>query len=155
MLGPGLALRGPDGSMHTAVDGMMVEYRVCFLFFVIGVVLFHFSALLFAWMEFAWPIALSMTTVLFVFMYGISVHFTRIYNKFQLRPGQMIDGRMVSPAEAAAVAGMQYVPAASQGGEATKVIYDTQGPTHEHSDEGLGYGQNYGHHGGGYNGGMR
>ena len=39
MLGPGLALRGPDGSMHTAVDGMMVEYRVCFLFFVIGTAL--------------------------------------------------------------------------------------------------------------------
>jgi hypothetical protein len=36
MLGPGLALRGPEGSMHIAVEGMMVEYRVCFLFFVAG-----------------------------------------------------------------------------------------------------------------------
>ena len=27
MLGPGLALRGPDGSMHRAVDGLMLEYR--------------------------------------------------------------------------------------------------------------------------------
>ena len=26
MLGPGLALRGPDGSMHTAVDGMVNEF---------------------------------------------------------------------------------------------------------------------------------
>ena len=26
MVGPGLALRGPDGSMHPAVDGMMIEY---------------------------------------------------------------------------------------------------------------------------------
>ena len=25
MLGPGLALRGPDGSMHRAVDGLMLE----------------------------------------------------------------------------------------------------------------------------------
>ena len=25
MLGPGLALRGPDGSMHSAVDGLMLE----------------------------------------------------------------------------------------------------------------------------------
>lgn len=36
MLGPGLALRGPDGSMHTAVDGLTIEYRICFLFFAIG-----------------------------------------------------------------------------------------------------------------------
>jgi hypothetical protein len=36
MLGPGLALRGPEGSMHKAVDGLTVEYRVCFLFFVLG-----------------------------------------------------------------------------------------------------------------------
>ena len=27
MLSPGLALRGPDGSMHTAVAGMMTHYR--------------------------------------------------------------------------------------------------------------------------------
>ena len=27
MMGPGLALRGPDGSMHPAVDGMMEEYN--------------------------------------------------------------------------------------------------------------------------------
>ena len=26
MLGPGLALRGPDGSMHRAVDGLMLEW---------------------------------------------------------------------------------------------------------------------------------
>ena len=28
MLGPGLALRGPDGSMHRAVDGLMLEWAV-------------------------------------------------------------------------------------------------------------------------------
>ena len=36
MLGPGLALRGPDGSMHRAVDGLMLEYRLTFLFFTMG-----------------------------------------------------------------------------------------------------------------------
>eukprot|EP00967_Tisochrysis_lutea_P102956 scaffold155241_cov28-Tisochrysis_lutea.AAC.3 len=38
MLGPGLALRGPDGSMHRAVDGLMLEYRLTFLFFTAGLV---------------------------------------------------------------------------------------------------------------------
>lgn len=36
MLGPGLALRGPEGSMHKAVDGLTIEYRICFLFFAAG-----------------------------------------------------------------------------------------------------------------------
>ena len=86
MLGPGLALRGPDGSMHRAVDGeappgrrrrparhacwsrrrcahapplvaragLMLEYRLTFLFFTMGLIAFHVSALLFAWLEFSW-----------------------------------------------------------------------------------------------------
>lgn len=92
-----------------------------------GVVLFHFSALLFAWMEFPWPVALSITTVLCVFMYGMFAHFTRIYAKFQLRPGQMIDGRMVSAAEAAAVAGAQFGAVATRGNsETSTVIRETQ-----------------------------
>ena len=36
MFGPGLALRGPDGSMHAAVDGLMLEYRRAALFFGAG-----------------------------------------------------------------------------------------------------------------------
>lgn len=52
MLGPGLALRGPDGSMHKAVDGMMYEYRKAFFTFGLGLIAFHFSALLFGWLMF-------------------------------------------------------------------------------------------------------
>ena len=54
MVGPGLALRGPDGSMHPAVDGMMIEYRLAFYSFFSGLVSFHLSAALFGWMMF-WP----------------------------------------------------------------------------------------------------
>ena len=50
MMGPGLALRGPDGSMHPAVDGMMTEYRTAYYCFVLGLVFFHFSAALFSWL---------------------------------------------------------------------------------------------------------
>ena len=70
MLGPGLALRGPDGSMHRAVDGLMLEYRLTFLFFTMGLIAFHLSALLFAWLEFSWPVALAMTVALLMFVYG-------------------------------------------------------------------------------------
>ena len=50
MMGPGLALRGPDGSMHPAVDGMMVEYRTAYYSFVLGLIFFHLSAALFSWL---------------------------------------------------------------------------------------------------------
>jgi hypothetical protein len=52
MLGPGLALRGPDGSMHQAVDGMMLEYRRAFFAFGLGLLAFHMSALMFGWLMF-------------------------------------------------------------------------------------------------------
>jgi hypothetical protein len=57
MKAPGLALRGPDGSMHRAVDGLRLEYRLTFLFFAAGLVSFHFSAILFGWMQFSWQVS--------------------------------------------------------------------------------------------------
>jgi len=49
MLSPGLALRGPDGSMHTAVDGMVDEYRLSFYTFMLGLIATHFAAAFFVW----------------------------------------------------------------------------------------------------------
>ena len=93
MLGPGLALRGPDGSMHRAVDGLMLEYRLTFLFFVMGLIAFHLSALLFAWLEFSWPVALAMTVALVTFIYGMLRYFRRIYKRFSLDREHMITGK--------------------------------------------------------------
>ena len=52
IVGPGLALRGPDGSMHPAVDGMMAEYKHALSCFKLGLVCFHLSAGLFGWIMF-------------------------------------------------------------------------------------------------------
>lgn len=93
MLGPGLALRGPDGSMHRAVDGLMLEYRLTFLFFTAGLVAFHLSALLFAWLEFSWPVALAMTLALLMFIYGMYRYWLRIYSRFALSSDRMITGK--------------------------------------------------------------
>ena len=84
MLGPGLALRGPDGSMHRAVDGLMLEYRLTFVFFSMGLVAFHLSALIFAWLEFSMPVALAMTMALLMFVYGMFRYAVRIYMRFAL-----------------------------------------------------------------------
>ena len=93
MLGPGLALRGPDGSMHRAVDGLMLEYRLTFLFFTLGLIAFHLSALLFAWLEFSWPVALAMTVALLMFVYGMWRYFRRIYQRFALESDRYITGK--------------------------------------------------------------
>ena len=53
ILGPGLALRGPDGSMHTAVNGMMTHYKFTLACFSSGLICFMFSALLYGWMQFS------------------------------------------------------------------------------------------------------
>jgi hypothetical protein len=45
MLGPGYALRGPDGSMHTAVDAMVGEYRNAFFAFLKGLLALHGAAM--------------------------------------------------------------------------------------------------------------
>ena len=89
ILGPGLALRGPDGSMHTAVrarprrrppalprrvrvrpqvNGMMTHYKFTLACFTAGLICFMFSALLYGWMQFDWSLALPMTFLLAYFL---------------------------------------------------------------------------------------
>ena len=52
MLGPGLALRGPDGSMHTAVDGMVDEYRNAFYTFLFGMLATLAAGAFYCWLMF-------------------------------------------------------------------------------------------------------
>ena len=47
--GAGLALRGPDGSMVEACDGMVAERRQVFISFGIGLIAFLFSAIAVSW----------------------------------------------------------------------------------------------------------
>jgi hypothetical protein len=52
ILGPALAIRGPDGAMHQAVDGMVTHYRFTFGCFAIGVFGFELSLVSYMWMLF-------------------------------------------------------------------------------------------------------
>ena len=64
MLAPGLALRGPDGSMHRAVDGMMHEYRLAFLALFLGIICIYFAASFFVWLAFQPGTAAALFAVL-------------------------------------------------------------------------------------------
>ena len=50
MYGPGLALRGPDGSMHKAVEGMAYERRLTFIYFCGGLICFLFTGMMLSWL---------------------------------------------------------------------------------------------------------
>jgi len=99
MVGPGLALRGPDGSMHPAVDGMMIEYRLAFYSFFSGLVSFHLSAALFGWMMFwpdHWAVAMCLTLTIILSLYALLRYATRVYMRFRLPSQDVITGRFSS-----------------------------------------------------------
>ena len=84
MLGPGLALRGPDGSMDQAVEGLALEYRVIFLLFAAGLLCFYTSALLLICNEFDAILSTILSLLLLVYLRQMWHACKRIYKKFRL-----------------------------------------------------------------------
>ena len=70
MLGPGLALRGPEGpsSVHKAVDTMKEESVMCFNFFMLQLLFFHLSSFMLMWMLYPIKVALVVNVVLLFFL---------------------------------------------------------------------------------------
>ena len=93
MMGPGLALRGPDGSMHPAVDGMMVEYKTAYISFVLGLIAFHFSAALFGWLMFSWLVSSALSATVIASLSLLIRYASRVYARFRLPPNEVITGR--------------------------------------------------------------
>jgi len=57
MLGPGLALRGPEGSVARALEGMRDEHDRVVRLFLFGVYSFFCTVVCLAWFEYEWPVA--------------------------------------------------------------------------------------------------
>mmetsp|Transcript_21833 Transcript_21833/g.51743 ORF Transcript_21833/g.51743 Transcript_21833/m.51743 type:complete len:188 (-) Transcript_21833:81-644(-) len=93
MFGPGLALRGPDGSMHLAVDGLMLEYRRAALFYGAGMSMFFLSLMLFAWLVFDWHAAVPMMIAMCFGAYDMYHYALRLIGKFHLRADEMVTGK--------------------------------------------------------------
>lgn len=94
MLAPGLALRGPDGSMNTAVDSMIEEYRLAFFSFVLGMLALHGSLICFAWLEDGLTLANSaiLTICVLLSVWLILRYIRVVLSRFQL-PGEMVTGK--------------------------------------------------------------
>jgi len=105
MMGPGLALRGPDGSMHPAVDGMMEEYKSAYLNFLLGLIAFHFSAALFGWLAFDWVVSSCTTACVLGSLYLLMRYATRVHSRFRLPADEVITGRFRGEEVMSAVTG--------------------------------------------------
>jgi hypothetical protein len=92
ILGPGLALRGPDGSMHTAVAGMMTHYRFTFACFCTGLICFILSSGLYVWMQFDAALAAPVTLLLVYFLLIIFRYMRRILHRFRLSKEETVSG---------------------------------------------------------------
>eukprot|EP00741_Cyanophora_paradoxa_P007412 tig00001128_g7171.t1 len=94
MFGPGLALRGPDGSMHRAVDGMNYERNWTFKFFCAGMVSFHISGISLAWLKFQWPEATIVSLALLIFLYAFFHYGKRIHQRFEIPDQLLVTGQV-------------------------------------------------------------
>lgn len=93
MMGPGLALRGPDGSVHPATDGMVAEYQIAYFNFVLGVFFFHFSAALFGWLMFNWVVSSCVSLTVISSLWLLLRYSSRVYTRFRLPPEEVESGK--------------------------------------------------------------
>lgn len=81
VLGTGLALRGPDGSMIRAVEGMYKQRYDVFLAFGIGIISCHVSALVGCWIKMQIQAASACSAIL-LWALVATARFTRRYLQF-------------------------------------------------------------------------
>lgn len=99
MLGPGLALRGPDGAMDQAVEGLALEYRLSFLLFIGGLIAFYMVSTVFLMLDYddtyeGYDAVLHACLLLamFIFLRSTWKNVKRIYKKFRLPVAVAVGG---------------------------------------------------------------
>lgn len=94
ILGPGLALRGPEGSMDKAVRGMALENQKTIHIFFLGIVFFHISIAFNALLTYHFITAIiSVVALLFSFVWLIRHLCYGLLPKFYIAPDEVVDGR--------------------------------------------------------------
>lgn len=84
IFGPGLALRGPAGSMVRAVEGMVKEKDSIFLAFFLSVVLFQLASLACCFVVMSHNAAWTAMVIFIVGLWYWYKYCLRIYNRFKL-----------------------------------------------------------------------
>lgn len=93
VIGAGLALRGPDGSMMTATDGLYEERSSVFTTFGIGLACTVGSVLLSVWLMLPWDSALICWCVALFTCRKIYLNYVRVVTRFDFDESQTVDFR--------------------------------------------------------------
>ena len=91
VLGASLALRGPDGSMMSATDGLYHERAMVFRSFGYGLVLTISSVVSVVWLHLHWEASVVCCTVAFVTMLKMRSTYHRIIKKFDFDESLTVD----------------------------------------------------------------
>lgn len=91
VLGASLALRGPDGSMMTATDGLYQERAMVFKAFGIGLVLTIASVVSVVWLHLHWEASLACCAVALGTMMKMRSTYQRIVKKFDFDESLTVD----------------------------------------------------------------
>jgi hypothetical protein len=91
VLGAGLALRGPDGSMMTATDGLYEERTSVFLIFGIGMACTVGSVVLSVWLILHWEAALCCMIITLLTGRIIWRNYLRIQKRFDFDESETVD----------------------------------------------------------------
>jgi hypothetical protein len=93
VLGAGLALRGPDGSMMIATDVLYQERRTVFVTFAYGLALTCSSVFCAVWLMLHWEAALACQAVVGVASYQIYANYRRINRLLDFDENDTVDFR--------------------------------------------------------------
>lgn len=126
VLGAGLALRGPDGSMVTATDGLYEERRAVFFTFGTGLACTVGSLIMCVWLVLHWEAALVCFGITTYTAYKIAQNYRRVHRRFEYDESETVNFDDIF-----------YGPAAIQvvrSGIRTLTDKLTGSPRHQHKD---------------------
>lgn len=101
VLGAGLALRGPDGSMMTATDGLYEERKTVFLIFGIGLACTVGSVVICVWVFLQWESALCCMMITLLTCRTIWRNYRRVQQRFSFDENETVDFRDIMEGPAA------------------------------------------------------
>ena len=91
--GPGLALRGPEGSLKRAVDTMRKFQKHVNTMIALGIVCFHLTAMTYAWtMLSKLQTVVTVTGVLFAFLAGMASYVVVIWHELRIDQQEIVRG---------------------------------------------------------------
>lgn len=90
-----MALRGPDGSMMTATDGLYEERSSVFAIFGIGLACTLSSVVLCVWLMLHWEAALVCMSITLITCRKVYVNYQRVRKKFDFDESETVDFREI------------------------------------------------------------